>query len=247
MFGTGRVGGYVRHRREGVGPGERNGAPYMDRDGGPRRAGAVVGVVDVSNVIDPANVAHYSLDQDLYITLPAGSQPVVGARFYTYALGDSFGDQGQIIVPTGIVTVIRPGEGHDATVARITQQFDYMQLAQGVLPVDQDPLPAGPAAPLTGGAQGHVVWVEHNQVLPTIGFYVVLDVSAKSNVQVGDRITLYRPRMTIPGTSVVLPESEIATAQVVRVTRYGVTGLIQSQIQPDIEPGVAGRVTARIQ
>src|SRR6185437_11362895 len=98
-----------------------------------------------SNVIDAAEVAHYTLHQDLYITPPAGTRPEVGQRFYTYALGQSFGDQGQVVEPTGIVTVIRPGQGNDATVARITQQFGYMVLGQGVLPVDEVRLPSGPA------------------------------------------------------------------------------------------------------
>ncbi len=250
LFATGgRTGGIVAHRREGVAAGDHNGAPYMDRDGGPRNAGEVVGVANVSNIISAAEVEHYGLGQELYIRMPRGSRPEVGQRYYTYALGESFGDHGQVIEPTGIIMVIQPGSGNVATVARITQQFAYMQLGQGVLPVDPAILPNSAPAPLTGGAQAHVVWVEHNQVLPTVGFYVVLDAPTnKGSVRVGDQLTLFRPREKLESTrgDMILPESDIAIAQVVRVTPYGISAVIIAQDQPAVEPGVTGRVTARV-
>ncbi len=247
--GGGRTSGLVVHRREGVSAGDHNGAPYMDRDGGPRNSGEVVGVVDLSSIIDAAAVEHYGLGQELYIRMPRGSRPEVGQRYYTYTLGESFGDHGQVIEPTGIVTVTQPGSGNVATVVRITQQFAYMQLGQGVLPVDPAILPNSQPAPLTGGAQAHVVWVEHNQVLPTVGYYVVLDApNNRGSVRVGDQLTLFRPRLKqdMPRGDIVLPESDIAVAQVVRVTQFGISAVIIAQDQPAVEPGVTARVTARV-
>jgi nucleoid-associated protein YgaU len=250
MFAAGRGSSLINRKREGVSAGEHNAAPYLDRDGGPLHAGTVVGVTDVSNVINTADVEHYSLHQDIYITMPLGSRPEVGQRFFTYRLADSFGDRGQVVEPTGIVMVIQPGDAKIATVARIVQQFSFMQLGQGVLPVDQAILPSGSASALPGGPQSHVVWVEHNQVLPTIGFYVVVDASAKSGVRLGDQVTLFRPRQpqVLPSGSgsIMLPESEVAIAQVVRVGAYGSTAIIIAQDQPAITPGIGARVTARI-
>jgi nucleoid-associated protein YgaU len=238
----------VARRREGVSPGDHNSAPYLDRDGGPRNAGSVVGVADMSNVIDAADVEHYGLDQELYIRLPRGSHPEVGQRYYTYALDQSFGDHGQIIVPTGIVLVTHPGTDKIATTVRIVQQFAYMQLGQGVLPIDPAILPDTRPAPLPSGSELHVVWVEHDQVLPTIGFYIVVDGAAKAGVRIGDQVTLYRPRKELqsPDGAITLPESDIAVAQVVRVTPYGASAVIIHQDQPAVEPGVAARVTARV-
>lgn len=246
LFTAARSGAMGIRAREGVHPGEHNGAPYIDRDGGPLHAGVLVGVVNVSSVIDAALVEHYSLHQDVYITMPLGSRPEVGAKFYTYELGPSFGDRGQIVMPTGIVTVITPGTGKVATTARITQLFGQVRVDEGVLPVDQVVLPSGPATPLSGGVVGRVVWVEQDQVLPTVGHYVLLDASAKTGVRLGDQFTLYRPRTSVPDGSVVLPESDIAIAQVVRVTPFGSSALILAQQQPAIEAGVAARVTARV-
>jgi hypothetical protein len=247
LFAAARGGSLVNRKRDGVNPGEHNSAPYMDRDGGPLHAGRVVGVTDVSNVIVSAEVEHYSLHQDIYITMPLGSHPEVGERFYTYSLGESFGDRGQIVEPTGIVTVIQAGSGNVASTARITQVFGEIRLGEGVLPLDQAILPSGAAAPFANsGPQTHVVWVEHDQVLPTLGFYVVLDASGKAGVRLGDQFTLFRPREALPASNVVLPESEVAIAQVVRVTPFGSTAIVISQVQPAISPGIGARVTARI-
>jgi hypothetical protein len=44
-----------------------------------------------------------------------------------------------------------------------------------------------------------------------------------------------------------LPESEIAVGRIVRVNGYSATAQIIASTQPDIEPGVAAKVTARAQ
>jgi LysM repeat protein len=224
---------------------ERQAAPYLDREGGPHGAGTVLGTVGVSNVIDANEEAHFGLDEDLYITMPAGSTPVVGERFFTYSLGTSFGDRGQIVKPTGIVTVVQPGVGTDATVARITTLFSLLDRSQGVLPLDLTPMPATRAARVDDGARTKVLWIEDQDVLPTLQYYVVLEASEKQGLHVGDQITLYRPRLHVPESSITLPESEIAVAQIVRVNSYSATAQILASTQPDIAPGVAAKVTAR--
>lgn len=246
---TAHASAIVAHRFEGVNLGDHNSAPYMDRDGGPRDAGAVVGTVDLSSVIDAADVEHFGLGQELYVTMPRGSRAEVGQRYYTYALGESFGDHGQVVVPTGILLVTHAGSGQLATTARIIQEFGYIQRGQGVLAVDASILPNSPPSPVAmSGKASHVVWVESNQVLPTVGYFVLLDASSKSGVRLGDQVTLYRPKedLDTPNGKVTLPESSIATAQVVRVTPYGASAIIIKQEQPAVEPGVAARITARV-
>jgi hypothetical protein len=224
---------------------ERQAAPYLDRDGGPHGAGSVVGTTAVSNVIDASDRAHFDLGEDLYITLPAGSTPAVGDKFYTYHLGVSFGDRGQIVIPTGILTVIQPGVGTDATTARLTTIFSIVNKAQAVLPLDMTPMPADRPAHVDDGPKTKVLWVEDDNVLTTIQYYVVLDGSEKQGIHVGDQVTLYRPRLHLPESSVTLPESEIAVGQIVRVNGYSATAEILASTQPDIEAGVAAKVTAR--
>jgi nucleoid-associated protein YgaU len=224
---------------------ERQGAPYLDREGGPHGAGVVLGTTAVSNVIDADDRAHFDQNEDLYITLPAGSTPVVGQRFYTYTLGQSFGDRGQIVIPTGILTVVQPGVGTDATIARVTTLFGLIDKRQGVLPLDVTPMPTQRPAHVDDGAKTKVLWVEDDVVLPTLQFYVVLEASEKQGLHVGDQITLYRPKLHVPESSVTIPESEIAVAEVVRVNGYATTAVIVASTQPSVEAGVAAKVTAR--
>jgi hypothetical protein len=224
---------------------ERQAAPYLDREGGPRGAGTVLGTTAVSNVIDASDRAHFDLGEDLYITMPKGSAPAAGDKFYTYHLGTSYGDRGQIVIPTGILTVIQPGVGTDATIARLTTVFSIVNKSQAVLPLDMTPMPADRPTHVDDGAKTKVLWVEDEDVLPTIQYYVVLEGSEKQGIHVGDQVTLYRPLVHVPESSITLPESEIAVGQIVRVNGYSATVEILASTQPDIETGVAAKVTAR--
>lgn len=226
---------------------DKQAAPYLDREGGPKGAGAVLGTIAVSNVIDASDRAHFDLGEDLYITMPKGSTAAVGDRFFTYRLGTNFGDRGQVVIPTGILTVIQPGMGTDATIARLTTIFAVVNKSQPVLPLDVTPMPVERPLHVDDGAKTKVLWVEDDNVLTTIQYYVVLEASEKQGVHVGDQVTLYRPRLHVPESSVTLPESEIAVGQIVRVNGYAATVQILASTQPDIEPGIAAKVTARAQ
>ena len=226
-------------------PNEKQAAPYLDREGGPRGTGTVLGTTAVSNVIDASDRAHFDLGEDLYITMPKGSTAAAGDKYYTYHLGTNFGDRGQIVIPTGVLTVIQPGVGTDATIARLTTVFGVVDKSQPVLPADITPMPTDRPTHVDDGATTKVLWVEDDNVLTTIQYYVVLEASEKQGLHVGDQVTLYRPRVHVPESTVTLPESEIAVGQVVRVTAYSATVEILASTQPDIEPGVAAKVTAR--
>lgn len=233
--------------RLAVRPGEINAAPYIDRDGGPAGAGTLVGTSELSVITDASDREHFELGEDVYITLPVGVIAAVGQRFYTFRLSDSFGEHGQVVVPTGVVVVRTVGEGKQATTARIVQEFSKVARGQGVLALDtSSPLPSGSPAPVENGLNAKVEWVENAAVAPTVQYYVVLSAGERQGVQVGDRFTLYRPLQPAPEYNTTLPPSDIAVAEVVRVTPFGATGLIISQAQPDISPGVAARLTAKM-
>jgi len=64
-------------------------------------------------------------------------------------------------------------------------------------------------------------------------------------MRVGDQITFYREqRTTLDG--VVLPESEIGVAQIVRVTAQASTALVIDQSYGAISEGTAARVSAKM-
>ena len=63
----------------------------------------------------------------------------------TFRLGPSYERYGQVVIPTGIVSVIRAAGPHEATTVRIMQMFGEMQVGQGVLPLDSPEFPAAGA------------------------------------------------------------------------------------------------------
>ncbi len=230
----------------GATAGEQAAAPYVDRTGGPQGAGAVVGTAEVSGIIEAADRERYDLGESVYITLPAGASAGVGDEFYTYELDSAWEARGQLVIPTGVLQVVRPGVGAEATTARIVQEFGDVRLRQGVLAL---PAPvaasATPPSPVDDGMVTRVVWVSDQAVLPGVQYYLALAASEHDGVHVGDRFTIYRPAKRLEESTTVLPESDIAVVQVVRVTAHGSTALVIDQTQPAIRPGVAARLTAK--
>jgi len=80
-------------------------------------------------------------------------------------------------------------------------------------------------------------------VLPSLQSYVI--VSPAPGMRVGDQITFYRERRET-SSGVVLPESEIGVAQLVRVTPQGATARVIDQSYAAIEEGTAARVSAKM-
>jgi len=88
-------------------------------------------------------------------------------------------------------------------------------------------------------------------VLPTVQSYVVLDITAKSGVKVGDQFTLFEARRTVlvkgrGDMKATLPEERIALGQVVKVTDHGTTLMLVDQQNPSVKVGTKARMTARM-
>jgi hypothetical protein len=186
----------------------------------------------------------------VYLTLPGGIVAARGDRLLLFAKGPQVNDGARVMLPTGIVEVERADDG-DATTARIVAQFGTIETGQGVVPLDRFTLGTeSRPAPLLLGTEAKVVYVSDDVILPTVGFYVVLDATAKDGVKVGDQFTLFKPRRHVQlesnGRDVVLPEERIALAQVVKVTDRGATAVIVDQMHPAIALGTRARLTARM-
>jgi hypothetical protein len=84
-------------------------------------------------------------------------------------------------------------------------------------------------------------------VLPSLGHYVLFDLSSRDGLRIGDEVQVFRSRVEPKGDDgPTLPEVAIAMGQVVRVTPYGATARITTQQQPAIRKGEQVRVTARM-
>jgi hypothetical protein len=223
-------------------PGEFYAAPWVERLGGPANAGSIVGTGDVPGI--PLTEAERALQsyERVFVTVPSGMSAAAGTRYLPARFGPMIEGVGQVIVPTAVIAIERAQPGQAAE-ARVMARFEPVQI--GDLLVSMDPAPVGNARPaaVNGGAETFVMWIQSEPVLPSLQSYVV--VAATPGMRVGDQISFYRPRRQTP-SRVVLPESEIAVAQVVRVTPHGATALIVDQTYGAIQQGTNARVTAKM-
>ena len=225
-----------------VRPGEYYAAPWVERLGGPANAGMVVGTGDVPGI--PLTEAERPLQsyERVFVTVPAGMSAAAGTRYVTARQGPLLEGFGQVMVPTGVVVIERAQPGQAAE-ARVVARYEPVQIGDQLVSMDASPAGAGRPAAVSGGAETFVVWMHTNPVLPSLQSYLV--VAAAPGMKAGDQISLYRPHRMSP-YGAVLPETEIAVAQIVRVTPQAATALIIDQAHGAIEQGTHARVSAKM-
>jgi hypothetical protein len=240
--------GNDRGGRPWVRKGEHDAAPYIDRPGGPRDAGYIIASSEVPGVQVIEARSPYVLDEVLYVKMPNGVTPTPGMHLAVESLGPEFEAYGQVLIPTGEVTVIAPGAPGEATSVRLEHQFAEVEPNQLVVPMEMPKYPpvGQRAVAVTDGVKAKVLWVSSDPVQPTLGYYVVLNASERDGVHVGDQFTLLRPRMRDELSGLWLPEQDIATTQVVRVGAHSSTAVVIAQTMPAISAGADARLTAKM-
>lgn len=230
--------------RAAVREGEFIAAPWMDRDGGPEQHGRIVATAELPGIAQASDPIRLSPQDRIYVTLPRNVGATVGERYLSYELGPSM-PQGQIVVPTGILIVEKPGTD-EATLVRIERMFGEVRIGNRFIPLERIQLPTDARpAPVDLGVRGRVIWVASKAVLPSIQHYLMIDASRKDGVSLGDQFTLMQGRVELD-RGVRLPEQPIALAQVVRVTERGATVMIVDQVQPKVREGMEARLTAKM-
>jgi hypothetical protein len=239
-----RVAGVGQEPRRVVRAGEYLAAPYVERDGGPTRAGRILQSADLPGLGHATLRPRFQFNDRLFVTPPSGTA-TAGDRYLAVALGPKLEGVGQVVIPTGIVVVEQAGQGTAAR-ARLVEVFDAVSLGDQLVPLDTTPRSTTTRPePVQGGATARVVWLKGSPVLPSVQQYLIVNAPASQGLRTGDQLTLYRERA--PGAGgVTLPEIEIATAQVLRVSQSAVTAVIVKQSQPAIRTGTAVRVTAKM-
>jgi len=242
---TMRQGVLGRHARPEVRSGEYVSAPFGDRPGGPSGRGRIVARASIPGTAMTVGAERLYIADVLYVQISGNTLPLVGDRYVSYRLDEDLDNGGQVVVPTGVVRIERVTPGEAAT-ARVVEEFDDMRLQQDLYPFDTLALPlnARPAA-VERGAMTKVMWVENDPKLPSIQHRLLLEPMRNQAVRPGDQFALVRERVRIEGGA-VLPEREIAVVQVLKVTRYGISGIIIHQTEPRIEVGTPARLIAKM-
>ncbi|MFL5640384.1 MAG: LysM peptidoglycan-binding domain-containing protein [Gemmatimonadaceae bacterium] len=234
-----------RSRAGAVRRGEMQAAPYAERGGGPRDAGRLIASVDRPGIKTTIVQVRYQINDDLYLELPRGRVARLGDEYMSYVLGPDLGDNGQVVIPTGILRVENVPSGQ-RPIARIIKQFGEVRLDQRVVPAPDFSYPSGNTlSPVIGGTSGKVVYVHDEPVLPSIGHYLLISPNAKSGIQIGDEVTLVDNSVG-RNDETSAPPVPAAVAQVVRVTPFAATAIIVRQTQPTIRDGMTVRLTGKM-
>jgi LysM repeat protein len=228
-----------------VRPGEFRRAPFLWKNGGPEGAGRLIRRYDVAGIAAASNISRLQIGDGVYFDPPRGGVSVAGDLYLTIRLGEELPGRGQVVIPTGVIKVERPGVGETSR-GSVTQIFETIEAGDGVIPMDTMDMARGahPTA-VDNGATGAVLWIATNPVLPSIQGLLIVSLSSRDGVKPGDQITLVRERQK-DAENTMVPEQEIAAAQIVKVTEYGASAIVLSQRQPAIKVGTFVRVTARM-
>ena len=220
-------------------------SPYAWKVGGPANGGYVELTAEGQGINMTVENRPIQYREPVFIRVPAGLDAKIGTRLLVYRLGTLLEDSAQVLIPTGVVqvtTAIRDGHAQ----AELMQKFEDVFTGQRVTNLDQPVIPLNVfPARVEFGLATKVVWLYNNPVLATRGQYLVLAAGSRENLVPGDQITLRRDR-GLDQKGVALPDEEIATAQITRVTRWGATAIVVNQDQVGIKLGMQARVTAKM-
>jgi LysM repeat protein len=225
-------------------------APYFERDGGPRGYGKLLFAADIPGIEKPRQTDAYSLFDKVYMDPPAGAVAAEGDKFVAYTLGRDIEDVGTVVIPNALLRVVRAPRAGEAATVEVLELYNQLNEDNRIIPLDTAGALASAAPIRLAAGVGKVAKIrEINRasVLPSLDYYVLFDLSSRDGMRIGDEIEIYRPRDLMKGEdSPAIPEIPIATAQVVRVTRYGATARVTGQSQPAIQEGENVRVVARM-
>jgi len=215
------------------------GTPYVAEHEAPHGAGAVVDGVDLPPEGARSVTRRFQLFDRLILTPPAGAAGAVGDSLLLVRRGPSLG-AGQVVLPTGIAVI--DGVAGSLRTARLVRVYDVVMAEQGVLPLPA--VPAVDSAARGGRREATVAWIAGGAELPTLQDVVVLAGGQAAGLHEGDRLELIGDGRRIAGGP-FLPGTRAATVRVVRVTPWGASARIESQLQPAITVGMGARELPR--
>jgi LysM repeat protein len=166
-----------------------------------------------------------------------GDPPRVGSRLLMYRVFRTIEDVGEVVVPTGVVTV--EGLQDDGAVGIITREYQRIQLGDllGPLP-DLTLTPGQEAAPIDDGPWAMIVGFDRGSALNDINVIAFLDLGGSDGVTVGDEFDYVNPEAG---------EGHVeGRLQVVGVTPDRASARIVQMDDVVFRPGIAVRLTRKM-
>ena len=224
-------------------------APWIDRLKGPPVWGRILGGADLPGIEPARQRGRFQLNDRILIAPPTGTVAPERELYLAYHNGPMIEEVGQVIIPTGVIEVVRPPINGDAAIARVVRMFGEVNERDRLMPYDSaSVLITGMPTPVKNGAEGEIRWIADEPVLPSPTYYIVLSLT-DADVKPGDEIELFHPRQkSREEGGFNIPEISVGRAQVLRATRYGATAMITRLDQPKVEAKrTKVRVVAKMQ
>jgi nucleoid-associated protein YgaU len=224
-------------------------APWIDRLKGPPVWGRIIGAADLPGIEPARQRGRFQMDDQVLIAPPTGSVAPEKELYLAYHNGPLLEEVGQVIIPTGVVEVIRPPVNGEAAIARVVRMFGEVNERDRLMPYDSSALAVtGMPTAVKNGAEGQIRWIADEPVLPGPTYYILLSLTS-NDVKAGDEIELFQARKKAQEEGdYATPEIKVGRAQVIRSTPYGSTAMITRLDQPKVEPKVTKvRVIAKMQ
>jgi hypothetical protein len=159
-------------------------APWLVRPGAqPESTGRIEGFA-----IPGARATTIRSFDRIVIDMPAPAR--VGAQLQLFRVERSIDMVGDVIMPTGLVTV--ESIGGSGVVAIVTKEYQRIQPGDMVRPAPTYTLQAGQyAQDITGGSEAMIMGVAGRQELNNLGHIAFLDLGSDDGIVIGDEFVLY--------------------------------------------------------
>ncbi len=176
---------------------------------------------------------------EVELEAPAKQSYKVGDRLLAFGTPESI-DKGEVVVlPTGILEVIKAEPGKPA-LALVRRQSGRIEAGQRLLAVPSVSAPWVKAVRLdTPDVPSTIRWLDPQEAQPTLQSFFVIGAGSAKGLMPGDEVAIYR--RIAKGTA----ETIAASARVVRVERDFATAIITKQYQTDIAVGLPVRRFAK--
>jgi hypothetical protein len=217
--------------------GEVDAAPFLIGMGERLASGRIVSTADRSVAERASKRSMFQLMDELYITAPAGRSLGVGDLLLSLARGPKVHGVGRVIVPSGILQVLRVDRDGLYRV-RIAKQFGEITLDQQTVMYEgtgQSPTGLQPTTP-DSSAAGAIVAIHGRNVLPSALHYVFVQMPERVALRPGDEVMLVDNQRR-RDTHRAMPPEIVGRARIVKVTPVAATAIILDVAQPAIRRG----------
>jgi hypothetical protein len=148
---------------------------------------AHTGVID--GFADPGGRASTIRSFDrVRMTMPSPAR--VGAQLQIFRVVREIESVGQVVIPTGVVTV--SNIGNEGVIGVVTKEYQRIQSGDFVRPVPSYTLERGVTArDVSGGSEAMIMGFAGRQVLNDLGHIAFLDLGSADGIAIGDEFVLF--------------------------------------------------------